>query len=282
MEVKTTAVSEGPTGPLAPGDVSSDTDPDAATASSPDGGSDSNSSEGPVIPEWADEKFRVVRDDGTFDADATAAKLAESYRELSSKMGANSDADTETGEAAKAALTSAGVDVPALQAEFDKDGQLSDASYDKLEGAGFDRATVDRYIEGNRALTQLADIEAERLVAECQRVLGGEQSTAEKLNWAAGNLSEEDLNFYNEQVSSGSIPKARAGAEWLAAKYNEMNAAEAGMIRDTSANTTTTNFNSWREVMDARSERTSNGKKRYHVDPAYRAEVDAKLSRSNL
>jgi hypothetical protein len=109
---------------------------DAQASTAPaDGGQTSTTTPAADRPAWLPEKF------------ATAEDFAKSYAALEAKLGGGDKAPTAdttkpatteipTADAARDQVTQAGLDFDAINAEFAKDGKLSDATYDRLAKAG--------------------------------------------------------------------------------------------------------------------------------------------------
>ena len=94
---------------------------------------------------------------GKFD---TQEDLIKSYQELEKKI-SQPKAETKTEDKgleieakAEEAVAQAGLDMTALQSEYDTNGELSKASIDKLTAVGIDKSIIDAYIDGQTALAQ--------------------------------------------------------------------------------------------------------------------------------
>jgi len=185
-------------------------------------------------PAWLDPKFKSPED------------LAKAYSELEKKMGSAKQPEAKTAEkpgeqtkteapkgtealklpevtpeqkTAEQAVTSAGLKMDELNAEFQQKGELSPESLKKLESVGITKQMVDTYIEGQKAI---ADVRMNDL----HGVAGGAEKFAEMHRWSAENLSDPEKEALNKTIESGNheaIKLAFQGIhqKWTAAGQNE-------------------------------------------------------------
>lgn len=226
-------------------------------------------------PEWLPEKFKTVEE------------MAASYKELEAKQSGKAPTDAPAvalpvppvapadplaivpNEAA-AAVASAGMDMAALNAEFAKDGTLSEASFAKLAAAGFDRGTVDNYVAGQQALATAFQSEVKGVTP------GGPEKYSEMIEWAKVSLTPAEITAYNTAMSTSNKDQAKLavaglGARFSAAVGNEPNLQGGrtnGGIGDT--------FESIAQMTAAMAD------PRYKRDVAFRNSVAQKLGRSSI
>jgi hypothetical protein len=93
-------------------------------------------------------------------------------------------------------VTDAGLNMSELEAEFSKDGKLSDASLEKLEKAGIKREQVDVYIEGQKAI-------AAQVTKRIADSIGGEENLNAALEWARENLSPAEIEAADKTIQMG-------------------------------------------------------------------------------
>ena len=219
-------------------------------------------------PDWLPEKFKSPED------------MAKAYSELESKLGgAKPPADPAVPDVDPAAATEAdvekalapsGLNLQDFNQEFAKTGELSPESYDKLAKAGYDKALVDQFIEGQKA-------RATQFESEVQSEVGGTDRYVEMVTWAKANLTSAEIDAYNTAVGSGKPENAKLAALGLNAKFTKAVGNEPGRtIGGTKADTSSGNFESTAQVTEAMKD------PRYKNDPAYRAKVQAKLAASNV
>lgn len=232
--------------------------------------------EKPTKPEWMPEKF--------WDAEKGAVKteeLAKSYGELEKKASGKKTAEPAKAaegepaaadpDAAKAAVEAQGVDFDALDAEFQKDGKLSDESYEKLAKAGFDKARVDTYMAGVQAA-------GNALMSAAHTAAGGEQQFQEMQTWAATNASDADLKAYNELIATQDPAKIALAVQGLAAAHAKAEGTAPARRVDGSGNGADVG-----DVYESREQMKADMKTdAYKKDPAFRAKVQAKLGRSSI
>ena len=173
--------------------------------------------------------------------------------------------------AAAKALEDKGLSLGDYQKEFNEKGELSPESYQKLETAGIDKATVDAYIEGRKAV---AEATANSLYAEA----GGTDRYVEMLEWAKGSLKPEEILAFNSAVTSGDMTKAGLAVKGLYAQFtNNVGEPPSGMLKGNPGGASPTNAFSSRAEMTA-----AMNDPRYSKDPVYRAEVERKTINSKL
>lgn len=219
-------------------------------------------------PEWLPEKFQSAED------------MAKAYAELEAKLGGKPQdnpktdpaktADTnQTGQNPEQALSEKGLDLSTFTAEFNAKGELSAESYAKLAAAGFDKGIVDNYINGQKAV--VAQYET-AVVSE----VGGAEKYSEMVSWAKANMTDAEINAYNAAVSSGDVAQAKLAVLGLSAKFSKANGSEPRLVQGRTTNASDDVFESTAQLTAAMRD------PRYRADPAYRAKVQAKLSRSSI
>lgn len=223
-------------------------------------------------PEGLPEKFKTVED------------MAKSYSELESKLGAEDksfenektkpepkkdleiEADQKTAEKA---VESAGLNMDQLQAEYDEKGTLDDKSFAALEKAGIPKSYVDAFIQGQEAVaTQMQNtIKAE---------VGGEESYAEIVTWAKDALNPQEIAAFNKTVNSNDIEAVKLAVTGLKARHDAVNGTDPKLISGKAGTDSGGGYNSWAQVTAAMKDA------RYANDPAFRSEVQDKISKSKL
>ncbi len=268
-------VKSDPTGPDAPVEVL----PDVETATAEPTENKPSEVEAEERPTWLPEKFESPED------------LAKAYGELEKQFTqkaqtktseAKTDgtepqkADTETSEtpddddnAVKEIVENAGLKMQDLSAEYEQAGQLSEDSYEKLEKAGINREYVDGYIRGQEAL-------ATQYQSEVFDVAGGQQGYTEMIQWAAQNLSTEEINAFNTTVNSGNLEQAKLSVQGLMAKYTTSEGNEPRLVKGVASGEAVSVFRSTAELVAAMKD------PKYKNDPAYRQDVIDKLGRSSI
>jgi hypothetical protein len=202
-------------------------------------------------------------------------KLAQAYTELERAFHAKSTpkpADTPTTPAAAPTASAAtetpkGLDMGALAQEFTEKGALSEETYTKLAGQGFDKQTVDTFIAGQQAL-------AATVRADIASVAGGEENLNKVLEWAQANLSPSQLAAYEAATATKNVELVKLSLQGIVAAYSK--GAEPSFITGSPAPVqgNFAPFQSNAEMVAAIND------PRYAKDPAYRNQVAQRLMRS--
>jgi hypothetical protein len=218
-------------------------------------------------PEGLPEKFNSVEE------------LAKSYSELEKKLGeqsqqrpspANPNPDNKsTLEVAENAVKDAGLNMETLQQEFSEKGELDTKSYEALEKVGITKQYVDNYIAGQQAL-------AEQTATEIKDTVGGTEAYNDMVSWASNNMTDGERQAYNKAVNSPDKETVKLAVNALKAQYERANGVEPKLVEGKAAPSTEQGFKSWAQVTQAMAD------PRYAKDPAYQAEIKAKLENSNL
>jgi hypothetical protein len=218
-------------------------------------------------PDWLPEKFSSAED------------LAKAYGELETKQSqkteATPEAPTESNDsleidkAADDAVQSAGLNMVDLQSEYDTNGTLNDESFAALEKAGISREYVDAFIAGQEAI-------ANNIGNEIRAGVGGTESYNELVSWAKDSLQPNEIAAYNDAVNSGNLETVKLAVGGLKARFDSANGTEPQLVSGKNAPDASNGYDSWAQLTEAMKDA------RYAKDPAYRAEVQKKLSTSNL
>ena len=220
-------------------------------------------------PEGIPDKFYDA-ETGKVDYDA----MAKSYTELEKKQsGQKEEVKEESVEEPKTAddaVEKAGLDMGKLTEEFDANGELAEDSYKALEAAGIPKATVDQYIQGQQALVAKAQSEAYSLT-------DGKEGYEAMSGWAKANLSAEELTNYNTQVNSPNSKVREMAIRGLHAQFSADSGDGKPLVHgNNSATADGSGFKSRAQMIEAMQD------SKYQSDPAYRAEVEARVARSSF
>ena len=220
-------------------------------------------------PEWLPEKFNSPED------------MAKAYGELETKLGQPKEEapkeetkkeetkSEESLEIAEKAVENAGLDMSNLQTQYNENGKLDDSSYESLEKAGIPKDYVDAFIQGQQAL-------ATQQQSEVKSIVGGDEAYKNMSEWAAGSMSEGEKKAYNTAVNSRDMDTVKLAVEGLKAKYEQANGTEPSLVQGKASATSEQGYRSWAEVTTAMND------SRYTSDPAYQADVKAKLANSKI
>jgi hypothetical protein len=223
-------------------------------------------------PAWLPEKFKSAED------------LAKSYTELEKKLGSSGapkKADEPVVEQPKQgepsalqieankAVAKAGLDMKALQAEYIAKGDLTPESKKALADAGIGEEQIKVYQRGMEAERQ--DYETKIL----DGVEGGRETFNEALKWAAENLTAEEQASFNKAVELGDPNIGKLAVQGLLSQYQKADGPRLVSGQRITGDQGDV-FRSQQQMVAAQSD------KRYSTDPAYRAEVEAKILRSDF
>lgn len=161
------------------------------------------------------------------------------------------------------------VDFEMFEREYYETGALSDDAYGALESSGLPRALVDRYIEGQRALS-------DKLRREILDEVGGEDGFAALKAWAEASLDPEALQAY-EAAMRGGVDQARLAIRGMQLAYERAQGRPPQLVSGGARGPGGgERFANLQELADAMSD------PRYMRDEAYRQSIQSKLSRSKL
>jgi len=219
-------------------------------------------------PEWLPEKFKSAED------------MANAYSELEKKLGQPASEEQQEEEPQQTEETEDENDKPeagnyneavveASQEFFENDGQLSEETYQKLEKVGLPRDLVDSYAAGQQALLQSEE-------AQIKGVAGGDYD--QMAEWANEHLPSEEVDAFDEAVTSGSVQQAKLAVQGLYARYqNATGSRPKTLVQGSVSGTSTMPFKSMQELARAQSD------PRYRSgDKAYHQEIDRRLAVSNI
>ena len=211
----------------------------------------------------------------------SAEELERAYKELEKKLGEKTEAPAEEEEApaeeqaeeVEVDLVRRGLEKAAQ--EFDEGGAITPETLDALSELD-SRTLVEtwaKYISetrGQAEQTQVSNAEVQRIYQS----VGGQQAYTEMTQWAAENLSAEEIGAYDSVVNSGNLDAAYWAVQGLKAKYSEANGNQGKRYSGGRAPAPEPGFRSHAELAAAIRD------PRYNEDPAYRMDIEAKLARS--
>ena len=232
-----------------------------------------------------------------------AEELEAAYRELESKLGRQEETTTQEttesevgqpyqqdgavnydtveqiyGEQITAQLEDAGVDPFKIAQHFEaNEGNITQEMNDSLVNAGIPQDTIDVYLEGSRAQrgfgTQGELTEAD--VSEIHNLAGGKAAYDNLTQWAGNNLPADDVKAFDDVVATGNKSALRFAVKALNAQMEDA----IGRNPDLVTGKTPSQGSRYRSMAEVVRDM---GDARYDTDPAYRADIQQKLERSNL
>lgn len=209
-----------------------------------------------------------------------AEALEQAYIELQKKLGTNEETSSEQEQEEPSAQQEETPEVPESQVlltnastEFSEKGELSAETLSQLEKMD-SKDLVSAYLELQQQ-PQNVDLD-QNTVNTIYQQAGGEQGYQALTSWAAETLPEAAVEAYNRVVNGGDPAVIQLAMAGLKAAYDEANGVDGQMLTGKPAQQVQNIFRSQAEVVQAMSD------PRYDSDPAYRADVFAKLEQSNL
>lgn len=197
-------------------------------------------------------------------------EMAKSYAALEAKQSAPAKppapAQGADGKPAEGTPPAAGkLDMGAFSAEYQKDGKLSDDSYAKLAAAGYERGIVDQFIAGQVAMAQLT-------TQQVHAAAGGEEAYGKMVEWASTGMTPAEIAAYDAAMD-GTPEQRLLAVNGLKARYEAAMGRDPKLLGGGNPNTGGAQpFRSSAEVTAAMRD------SRYRTDPAFRAELERRLS----
>lgn len=148
-------------------------------------------------------------------------------------------------------------------------GSDEEESAEEEEGEADDSESYEETDEEEGGLTD-EDIEA------LQDMAGGEEEYQQMLSWAGENLSDEEIDMYDDVMDSGDPAACFFAIQALMARYGEGTGVDGELLTGSDPVSSPQGFRSQQELVAAMSD------PRYESDPAYRADVINKLENSDV
>ena len=222
-----------------------------------------------------------------------AEDLEKAYVELQKKLGGESDeasettGDTESNESEEDSEETEETqeDSPATTlineaaAEYwDNNQELSEETIGKLSGMD-SKDLLSAYLAAQKAnpVEQVPEVDlTDRDISSVQDVAGGKDEYSTLVEWASSNLSQSEVQSFDDLISSGNVGAIKLAVSGLKAQYDDANGYEGRMLTGKPPQTSKDVFKSQAQVVAAMSD------PRYDNDPAYRQDLIEKLDRSDI
>ena len=212
----------------------------------------------------------------------SAADLEKAYVELQKKLGEGSEeeqGEAEPSEEEAPEVSPAQSLITDASAEYAEKGELSEDMMSKFSEMS-SQDLVQAYMEMQANAPQAEAAEPVELsdndVNAIKNSVGGEVEYDKVIDWATNNLSESQIEAYDDIISTGNTDVIQMMVDGLKAKYDSANGFEGRMLTGKAANNSSDVFRSQEEVVSAIAD------PRYDRDPAYRNDVLEKLERSDV
>lgn len=235
---------------------------DEAKAQQPKQPQEEPNEETPVTderPQWLPEKFESPEELAKAYANLEKEYHTKNREEEKSQVKLEaSDVQSRVGDALNSA-----------SAEYAERGDLTEASLAALEKNGISRELVKTYVDGYKA-SQEANTNA--IMSE----VGGKDNYGAMTEWASGALTDSELAAFNRVVESNDADTAKMAIKGLYARFLSDGGSPVKLMQGQVAGGGVTPFNSNAQMVEAMKD------SRYAKDPAYRAQVEKRISISRI
>ena len=239
------------------------------------------------------EKMQAAEDTRLAGKYENAQELEKAYIELEKKLGEKSDGDSAEAESESEPVDEKSEETEEEPEEENPTAALLDDLYEQAStGKDFSKETLEElqnskpedianlYLEyRNEQEKNPAPVGgdfSEADVKELKGVVGGEENYDNMLTWAQQNLNEQEIGMFDQVMGRGDPLSAFFAIRSLAYRYNDAVGYEGKMVTGKAPSTKGDTFRSQAEVVKAMSD------SRYDRDPAYRQDIQEKLSRSDI
>ena len=180
------------------------------------------------------------------------------------------------GELIGGKLDEAGIDFQDMNVRWQQTGTLEAGDYEQLAEAGFNRDMVDAYLSGLQYKQTQDTALSVKEVASIKESLGGEAEYNKMIEWAADNLSDDEVEGFNQIINTQPMASVKMAITGLHARYSAVEGREPKLIGGRAPKGSTDKFESTAQLVEAMSD------PRYSKDPAYQKKVQEKLGRSSI
>ena len=162
----------------------------------------------------------------------------------------------------------------------ENNGTLTDEMYEQLGEAGLNKTVVDAYLKGVRQEVGIEEAAAqpelsESEVSDLKGLAGGESGYNDLMKWASENLAKDDIESFDDVLATGNKSAVKFAIKALVSQMEETEGRDSNIVTGKKP-VAGDAYRSMAEVV-----RDMN-KPEYETDPAYRADVQRKIERSNL
>ena len=169
------------------------------------------------------------------------------------------------------------IDYQGMNERWQETGQLTDEDYSDLNEAGFSKDMVEAYLQGVQFNAQRDTDLQQGQVKEIQDMYGGEAAYGEMITWAAGVLTDSEKSAFDMAIKNPNYDMVKLAVAGLHSRYMSEGNKEPKLVSGrTTKRGSKAKFESMAQVVAAMNDPL------YKTDPAYRKQVEEKLSRSNV
>ena len=178
------------------------------------------------------------------------------------------DTQVERDNEIKNDLAKHNIDFDALGEEYQKNGELSKESIDKLEKAGYPKAMVDAYLDGLQATT-------EKFVNRIYSMAGGKENY-EKIIGFIKTQPESVINAYNATITQGNLNQIELALNGIKAQMNTAYGTSNPTLMGGAATSTADGYTSMEQMTKDMAD------PRYQVDPKFTRSVMMKIKNATI
>ena len=208
-----------------------------------------------------------------------AQELETAYKELEKKLGEKSETVSEETESENEPVNEESEPSDNILEQLWQQGSNNKITKDTFE----ELSKMDPIEVAKKAMELRSKSESpqgreftEQDVQQIHQLVGGQENYNNMISWAEQNVPEQEVSMYDAVMEQGNPLAAYFAVQSLALKYQDSAGRDGQMITGKAPKAQGDVFNSQAEMVKAMED------DRYHDDPAYRAEVMAKLERSNI
>ena len=212
-----------------------------------------------------------------------AEELEKAHIELQKKLGEKSDKDSEETE------TTEEKEEEKEDSKEESESNILDQLWDEGSNNNISEETIkslskmnpievaklamqQRQTESKNATREFTDQDVQQI----HGLVGGQENYNNMMSWAQQNVSEQEVNMYDDVMELGNPLAAYFAVQAMALKYQDSAGKDGQMITGKAPKSTSDVFKSQAEMIKAMED------DRYNDDPAYRQSVMEKLERSNI
>ena len=178
------------------------------------------------------------------------------------------DTQAERDNEIKNDLAKHNIDFDALGEEYQKNGELSKESIDKLEKAGYPKALVDAYRDGLQATT-------EKFVNRIYSMAGGKENY-EKIIGFIKTQPESVVNAYNATIAQGNLNQIELALNGIKAQMKTAYGTSNPTLMGGAATSTADGYTSMEQMTKDMAD------PRYQVDPKFTRSVMMKIKNATI
>ena len=208
-----------------------------------------------------------------------AQELETAYKELEKKLGEKSETVSEETESENEPVEEESEPSDNILEQLWQQGSNNKLSKETFE----ELSKMDPIEVAKKAMELRSKSESpqgreftEQDVQQIHQLVGGQENYNNMISWAEQNVPEQEVSMYDAVMEQGNPLAAYFAVQSLALKYQDSAGRDGQMITGKAPKAQGDVFNSQAEMVKAMED------DRYHDDPAYRAEIMAKLERSNI